>query len=70
MWGLRDLIIRAALERRIERLEREKVAHIRTFKQINDQAHRATLVQDRSAHIIKQTCAIIAEEAAEWIDAV
>lgn len=40
---------------------------LETLETIKDQAERAAVVQDRSVGIIKQTCKVIAKEAAEAI---
>lgn len=47
----------------LQKAEEEIAELLRLLTSIADQAHRATLVQNRSASIIKQACGLISEEA-------
>lgn len=61
-WATDD-IVPADLQHLCNRAADCHEALVKVLEKIEDQASRATLVQDRSVSIIKQTCAIIAREA-------
>ena len=50
-------------------LRAQNAALVATLRTIQDQAHRATMVQDRSVGIIKQVCGVIASSAKDALAA-
>jgi hypothetical protein len=62
--GMLDETARSLFTRWNTRALTDEVARLReALEKVADQAQRASLVQDRSVHIIKQACAFIAKGA-------
>lgn len=56
-------LVMTVIVEHFEQLEAENDRLRDTLRKIADQANRATMVQDRSVRIIKQTCGVIFSEA-------